>query len=256
MGEGLAGAALRRRLRNWPSWQGLGGWLLFALVLGLPQAYRHWQAAPLPSLQELPIIEVEKADSLTLLALPGFTPRKVSRILRLRSELGGFWEREELEALLDSSTWAQSEPFLSVHGKAPPFAPPLNLNALDSAALVAAQLCRPSAARSLVRFRYKVEGFTTWAQIDSLYALNALERYRLRRYTELGPYEGRHRKQARSPALSSGQIDINRASVEELERLPGIGPKSAERIVRYRERLRFFVSLEQLREIWGCAQKT
>ncbi len=249
--ERLSGEALRRRLRNWPSWKGLGGWALVALLSGLPQAYRLWQAETLPSLQNLPVVDAEKADSLTILALPGFTPRKVSRLLRLRAELGGFWEREELEALLDSSTWAQAEPFLTVREKKPPFSPPLNLNALDSASLVAARLCRPSAARSLVRFRYKVEGFTSWAQIDSLYALNALERYRLRRYTELGPYAGAQRKHTPPAPRAPVAVDLNRASPEELEKLPGIGPKSAERIVRYRERLRYFVSLEQLQEVWG-----
>lgn len=247
----LSSEALRRRLCHWPSWQGLIGWLLVALLSGLPSAYSLWKAEPLPTQESLPVVDAEKADSLTLLALPGLTPRKVSRILQLRTQLGGFWEKEELEALLDSTTWAQVEPFLTVQEKAPPFPAPLNLNALDSAALVEARLCRPSAARSLVRFRYKVGGFTAWAQIDSLYALNALERYRLRRYTELGPYAGAASKRGRVPSSAPSLVDINRASAEELEKLPGIGLKTAERIVRYRERLRYFISLEQLQEVWG-----
>lgn len=46
-------------------------------------------------------------------------------------------------------------------------------------------------------------------------------------------------------------IDINRAAQAELETLPGIGPSTAESIVRYREENGRFTSLESIMEVPG-----
>lgn len=46
-------------------------------------------------------------------------------------------------------------------------------------------------------------------------------------------------------------LDINTADSSAFERLPGIGEKLSSRIVRYRERLGGFVSLDQLSEVYG-----
>jgi len=63
------------------------------------------------------------------------------------------------------------------------------------------------------------------------------------------------------PRLPPGQkVSINRASVQGLEALPGIGPVYAQRIVDYRKRLRAangtgFTSIEQLMEVPGIGAK-
>lgn len=46
-------------------------------------------------------------------------------------------------------------------------------------------------------------------------------------------------------------VELNGADSVMLEALPGIGPGLAGRIIRYRERLGGFVSVEQVREVWG-----
>jgi competence protein ComEA len=51
-------------------------------------------------------------------------------------------------------------------------------------------------------------------------------------------------------------LPLNRATAEDLSRLPGIGPKMAERIVLLREALGGFRSLEQLKEVKGIKEKT
>lgn len=51
-------------------------------------------------------------------------------------------------------------------------------------------------------------------------------------------------------------VDINGADSAGLERLPGIGPVLAARILSFRERLGGFHSLEQLREVWGLRDST
>jgi competence ComEA-like helix-hairpin-helix protein len=51
-------------------------------------------------------------------------------------------------------------------------------------------------------------------------------------------------------------ININRASIKELETLPRIGPKMAERIVIYRHQHGLFHTKEDLKKIRGIGDKT
>ena len=53
------------------------------------------------------------------------------------------------------------------------------------------------------------------------------------------------------PGSSAEQISVNTATAPELERLPGIGPVLAQRIVEYREQHGPFQRLEDLLEVEG-----
>ena len=55
--------------------------------------------------------------------------------------------------------------------------------------------------------------------------------------------------------LPDERIDINRASAEELQLLPGIGESLSAAIVRYREEHCAFLSPEQLMEVPGIGEK-
>ncbi|WP_324718181.1 helix-hairpin-helix domain-containing protein [Carboxydochorda subterranea] len=59
-----------------------------------------------------------------------------------------------------------------------------------------------------------------------------------------------------SPASRGGTVDINTASPEELDELPGIGPALAERIVRFRTEHGPFRSVDDLVEVPGIGPKT
>jgi len=52
-----------------------------------------------------------------------------------------------------------------------------------------------------------------------------------------------------------GLVDLNRASVEDLESLPGLGPVLARRVVAYRQSAGKFQSVEDLRQVKGIGQK-
>ena len=52
-----------------------------------------------------------------------------------------------------------------------------------------------------------------------------------------------------------GLLDLNRATEEDFDALPGIGPRLAERILEYRQSVGVFHSLDELREVKGIGKK-
>ncbi len=63
--------------------------------------------------------------------------------------------------------------------------------------------------------------------------------------------------QAQAPAKSApaSLVNINTATADQLEGLPGIGPKMAARIVDYRQKSGGFKKLEDLMNIQGIGEK-
>jgi len=57
------------------------------------------------------------------------------------------------------------------------------------------------------------------------------------------------------PTFSQNLIDLNTASKEELEKLPGIGQATAQKIIELREKKGGFKKVEDLLEVPGIGQK-
>jgi competence protein ComEA len=75
--------------------------------------------------------------------------------------------------------------------------------------------------------------------------------------TPLAPPAPLHeRRQPNSAPRFAISLDVNRASQQDFERLPGIGPVLAGRIVEYREAKGGFQHIEQLRRVKGVGVKT
>ncbi len=60
-------------------------------------------------------------------------------------------------------------------------------------------------------------------------------------------------QQATRPAAA--QVDLNKATAAELERLPGIGPATAARILEYRDRSGGFKKIEDLMNVQGIGER-
>lgn len=55
---------------------------------------------------------------------------------------------------------------------------------------------------------------------------------------------------------SKGRLDLNRATKQDFDALPGVGPKLAERILKHRQSVGVFQSLDDLLEVKGIGKKT
>ncbi|MEB3284312.1 MAG: helix-hairpin-helix domain-containing protein [Candidatus Sericytochromatia bacterium] len=73
----------------------------------------------------------------------------------------------------------------------------------------------------------------------------------------VAPALPRHRLSSRVQVLRQRQarVVLNRASVQELQTLPGVGPAMAKRILEVRARLGRFETLDDLREVPGIGVK-
>ncbi len=66
------------------------------------------------------------------------------------------------------------------------------------------------------------------------------------------------RKVAQADAVQPGPskvLDLNRASLDDIEALPGIGPVLAQRVIDYRASAGKFKSVEELRQVKGIGAK-
>lgn len=69
---------------------------------------------------------------------------------------------------------------------------------------------------------------------------------------EIVPFEEEYEPEA----VGAGRINLNTATSEELQSLPGVGPVMAERILEYRDSYGAFQSTQELLEVSGIGEKT
>jgi competence protein ComEA len=61
---------------------------------------------------------------------------------------------------------------------------------------------------------------------------------------------------AAKPAAAAPSVNLNTATVEQLETLPGIGRKTAELILQYRQKNGPFKKIEELMNVKGIGEKS
>jgi competence protein ComEA len=136
----------------------------------------------------------------------------------------------------------------------------LDPNRADAAELERLPRVGPALAGRIVARRESRGPFRTLADLDSVPGIGPALLAALAPHLTLPPAPAaRAPAVARAPAggeVAGGTVDLNTARAEELERLPGIGPALARRLVEWRERNGPFRSVEAVAEVPGVGEKT
>jgi competence protein ComEA len=103
-------------------------------------------------------------------------------------------------------------------------------------------------SRTIIRYREKGGRFKTSDDLKKIYGLTP------EIFETVAPYlliTEDVQPKSKPPATLPARININTADSVLLEKLPGIGPVLARRIIRYRKMLGGYCSTEQIREVYG-----
>jgi competence protein ComEA len=122
----------------------------------------------------------------------------------------------------------------------------------------------PSLARAIVRSREQDGPFRSLDDLLRVPGLGEKKLEQLAAHTPLAPASGRSGTTSEERVGGAGRaatrraapVNLNRATVEELERLPGIGPAKARAIVRWRAEHGRFRKLEDVLGVPGIGPAT
>ena len=120
----------------------------------------------------------------------------------------------------------------------------------------------PSVARRIVQVRQVRGPFSAPADLLSVPGLGPATLAKIRPFLEwtaqprIGASARPPRSDTNLATRASLRVDLNRATREELESLPGVGPVMAERILTLRKTLGQFRTLEELRDVRGIGAAT
>lgn len=173
------------------------------------------------------------------LAAIGLAEKEIRGILSFREKFRPFEKPSDLSLVYNmDSTRAQSLiPFAKVSraDSTPVDLEPVNINQADSLSLIAIKGLGPYTAAKIIAFRDGCGGFHSLEQLLDIYAIDSA-RWRMIKGQIVVDTNYR-------------RLDLNAASLEQLQRNPYIRYRLARDIVAFREEFRLFRSTEELKHL-------
>ncbi|MEN9400141.1 MAG: hypothetical protein RL632_1244 [Bacteroidota bacterium] len=109
-----------------------------------------------------------------------------------------------------------------------------------------------SEKQAAVVLRFAAKGIRSDQDLSKIFVIPTALLERMKDSTFYAGVNESNKKDQYSPEKKSVPVlvDVNRATQEQLETIPGVGSFYAKNIIRYRERLGGFIRKEQLLEVW------
>ena len=139
---------------------------------------------------------------------------------------------------------------------------PFDPNTIDSAGLVELGL-KPHIASNILRYRNKGGKFRSAADFAKVYGIQPEKMKELEPYIRIDVAKLAHNDSLRKPSYKTDKliasenvrVEINSADTALLRRINGIGKVFANRIVAYRNRCGGYLSVDQLKEVYGMTKE-
>ena len=141
---------------------------------------------------------------------------------------------------------------------------PVDLNRADRTELMQVPGVGPERADAILAHRAASGPFSKVDDLDAVYGIGVKTLEKVRPFVTAGDMLVDKLERKPPPAASTGgskikpgepPIDVNAASLAELQRLPGVGPVMAQKIIDYREAKRF-ATVDELRKVPRLGVKT
>ena len=106
-------------------------------------------------------------------------------------------------------------------------------------------------AQQIVNYQSKGGRFFQKSDFNKLYCVSDEDYLLLEPYIQITPKEKPEQKWESTKVAPYAKLDLNIIDSIQLRQIPGIGQKTANRIVDYREKLGGFINIQQLREVYA-----
>jgi competence protein ComEA len=113
----------------------------------------------------------------------------------------------------------------------------------------------PKTASTLISYRKNGGIFRTPQDLKKVYGIDEKTAGKLVPFVEIAK-DTSSGKRKYSNQRQSPKLDINNCDSASLDRLPGIGPVLASRIIKFRKLLGGFANIEQMKEVYGLSVET
>lgn len=205
---------------------------------------------------QLKVFNPNTADTTQLLAL-GLSKKTVNTIINYRTKGGHFYQASDLKKIytLSEREYERIAPYIQIQNKKPQKTYTFQsskkeviLFDFDPNQATQKELIQlgipPKIAARIEKYRTKGGQFYTKTDLKKIYGFRQIDYQRLENYIQL------------PSTYHAKEIDINQASLQDWQTLRGIGPSISNRIVKFREKLGGFSSIEQVAQTYGLPDST